>query len=99
MHKTFAAFFVIAAACAAALIACTQAEAQIITGTLYGTGQGVSPGDRDPYWQMVALPTGFTPPSPLPYAAYVPTATPGVFIGGGNPQSGVTFSGTQNYWR
>jgi hypothetical protein len=74
-------------------------NAQVVaTGTLYGTGQGVGPGGRDAYWDMVALPTGFTPPNPLPYDAYVPTATPGVFIGGGNPQTGVAFSGIQNYW-
>lgn len=75
-----------------------QARAQIATGTLFGTGQGSSPGGSDSYWNIVAVPTGFTPPASLPYAAYVPTSTPGVFIGGGNPQTGVTFSGTQNYW-
>ena len=65
---------------------------------IYGTGQGSSPNSLDSYWQIVAVPASWTPPSSLPYSAYVIPSAPGVFIGGGNPQSGVTFNGVTNYW-
>ena len=72
------------------------AEAAII----YGTGQGGSPNTRDSNWRIVAVPSNFTPPSSQtpPYDSYIIPSAPGVFIGGGNPQIGVTFNGVTNYW-
>lgn len=79
----------------AAAVAAPHSHAALI----YGTGQGSSPGGRDSYWQLVALPASWTgAPASVPYYAYVPTAVPGVFVGGGNAQSGVTFNGLTNYW-
>ena len=79
----------------AAAVAAQHSQAALI----YGTGQGSSPGGRDSYWQLVALPASWTgAPASVPYYAYVPTAVPNVFVGGGNPQTGVTFNGVTNYW-
>jgi len=36
-----------------------------------GTGQGLTPGSRDPSWSIVAAPDGFASPEPLPYDAFV----------------------------
>lgn len=65
---------------------------------IYGTGQGSSPGNLDANWRMVAVPASWTPPSALPYSAYVIPSAPGVFVGGGNPQTGVAFGSVTNYW-
>lgn len=78
----------------AAILSVSGAHATLI----YGTGQGSSPGNLDSNWQIVAVPGSWTAPSSLPYSAYVIPSAPGVFIGGGNPQSGVTFNGVTNYW-
>lgn len=73
--------------------------ADVLYGTIYGTGQGSSPGGRDSYWNIVALPAKWTnAPASLPYAAYVPTGVHEAFIGGNNPQSGVVFGSVTNYW-
>ena len=83
----------------AILLAAALTAAHSQAALIYGTGQGSSPGGTDSYWQLVALPASWTnAPASVPYYAYVPTAVPGVFIGGGNPQGGVTFSGITNYW-
>ncbi len=88
MSKLFIIVFFIAISCI------SSARATLI----YGTGQGSSIGGRDSHWRMVALPASWTnAPASVPYAAYIPTAVPGVFFGGGNPQSGVVFSGVTNY--
>lgn len=75
------------------------AQAQFTSGTIVGTGLGSNPGGRDSNWNIVAVPTGFTPPSgqSTPYNAYVPYAAPGVFIGGGSPQTGLVYLGGTNY--
>ena len=65
---------------------------------IYGTGQEASPGTRDSNWQIIAVPESWTPPEAIPYSAFVLTNTPGVFIGGGSPQTGYVFSGVTNYW-
>ena len=69
-------------------------------GIIYGTGQGGSPGTRDSNWRIVAVPGTFTPPSSqtTPYDSYIIPSAPGVFIGGGNPQTGYNFNGITNYW-
>jgi hypothetical protein len=86
---------------AALSAAVPEARAQFTTGTIFGTGLGSTPGGRDSNWQIVALPTGFTPPSSqtTPYDSYVPyTAVPGAFVGGGSPQAGLVYLGGTNYW-
>jgi len=67
---------------------------------IYGTGQGGSPNSRDSNWKIVAVPGSFTPPDSqsTPYDSYIIPSAPGVFIGGGNPQNGVTFNSITNYW-
>jgi hypothetical protein len=74
------------------------ANAQFTSGTIFGTLSG--PGTRDPYWNIVAVPQGFTPPSSqtVPYDAYAPTNVDGVFIGGGSPQTGYSYAGNTLYW-
>lgn len=81
------------------------AHAQITTGTIYGSGYGLSPGQRDPNWRIVAVPSSFAPPGgqTVPYDSYVTYSVPTAsFIGHGTPQAGVT--GTvggvpvTNYW-
>jgi hypothetical protein len=89
MTKIFACLLV-----AAAVFASESSRATLI----YGTGQGSSPGSLDSNWQIVAVPGSWTAPSSLPYNAYVIPSAPGVFIGGGNPQTGVTFNSVTNYW-
>ena len=76
------------------VISITGARATII----YGTGQGASPGTRDSNWDIVAVPGGWSAPEALPYSAFVLQSTPGVFIGGGSPQTGVAFGSVRNYW-
>jgi hypothetical protein len=78
--------------------------AQMTSGTIFGTGLGSTPGGsgssgRDSNWNIVALPSGFTPPDSqtTPYAAYVPF-NPGPFVGGGDPQAGLVYLGGTNYW-
>jgi hypothetical protein len=91
-------------ASAIALLA-TSAHAQITTGTIYGSGYGLSPGQRDSNWRIVAVPSSFAPPGgqTVPYDSYVTYSVPtSLFIGYGTPQAGVT--GTvggvpvTNYW-
>ena len=79
---------------------CQPTEAQITSGTIFGSGLGSSPGGRDSRWTIVALPPGFTPPDSqtTPYAAYVPLPVDPAFIGGGTPQTGQVFAGGTNYW-
>ena len=91
-------FCTIAAACLCLLSAARPAEAQFVSGTIFGTLSG--PGTRDPYWNIVAVPQGFTPPSSqsTPYAAYAPTNVDGAFIGGGSPQTGYSYNGDTLYW-
>lgn len=97
-----AAAMAVIAACA---LATTSAEAQITTGTIYGSGYGLSPGQRDSNWRIVAVPSSFAPPGgqTVPYDSYVTYSVPTPsFIGNGTPQAGVT--GTvggvpvTNYW-
>ena len=87
---------------AAFALACSSAHAQIpaTTGTIFGTGLGSSPGGRDSNWKVVAVPSGFTPPSgqTTPYDLYVPVTVPGNFYATGNPQPGVAMLGGTNYW-
>ena len=83
---------------------CQPARGQITTGTIFGSGYGLSPGDRDSLWKIVATPSSFTPPGgqTMPYDSYVTQSIGLNFIGGGSPQAGVT--GTiggvpvTNYW-
>ena len=91
--RLFAALFL-------GMLTCQAAEAQVTSGTIFGTGLVEGPGGRDSNWKIVALPSGFTPPDSqtTPYNSYVPTATPGVFVGGGNPQTGQVYLGGTNYW-
>lgn len=79
---------------------CNSSHAQFVSGTIFGSGLGLSPGGRDSNWKIVALPSGFTPPSgqTTPYNSYVPYTTPGVFIGGGSPQTGISTLGGTNFW-
>ena len=86
-------------------LVCRPAHAQITTGTIFGSGYGLSPGDRDSLWKIVATPSSFTPPGgqTMPYDSYVTYSIPSsLFIGNGTPQVGVT--GTvggvpvTNYW-
>jgi hypothetical protein len=81
-------------------LAATSAHAQFVSGTIFGTGLGSSPGGRDSNWSVVAVPSGFTPPSSqtTPYDAYVPTNTVNAFVGGGSPQPGLVYLGGTNYW-
>lgn len=91
--RLFAALFL-------GMLTCQAAEAQVTSGTIFGSGLVEGPGGRDSNWKIVALPSGFTPPDSqtTPYNSYVPTATPGVFVGGGNPQTGQVYLGGTNYW-
>jgi len=91
-------FCKVAAASLCLLIASRSAEAQFVSGTIFGTLSG--PGTRDSYWDVVAVPQGFTPPSgqTVPYDAYAPTNVDGVFIGGGSPQTGYAYNGDTLYW-
>ena len=81
-------------------LAAANAEAQFTTGTIVGTGLGSSPGGRDSNWKVVAVPASYTPPSSqtVPYDSYVPFTAPGVFFGGGSPQTGLVYLGGTNYW-
>ena len=85
---------------ASTLLATAVLTLPVRASLIYGTGQGSSLGGRDSYWDLVALPASWTnAPASVPYDAYIPTAVPGVFVGGGNPQSGVSFGGgVTNYW-
>jgi hypothetical protein len=103
MKTTFAVRCALLAS-AIALLA-TSAHAQITTGTIYGSGYGLSPGQRDSNWRIVAVPSSFAPPGgqTVPYDSYVTYSVPSSsFIGYGTPQAGVT--GTiggvpvTNYW-
>lgn len=81
-------------------------------GILYGSGYTVDPdlgGQRDLYWDIVAGPASFTPPSAYPYKAYVPKYIAPVFYGSiegtyqwplGELQSGYLDPGTGHvsYW-
>jgi hypothetical protein len=93
-------FCTIAAACLCLLLASRSAEAQFVSGTIFGTGLGSSPGGRDSNWKVVAVPSTFTPPSgqTVPYSAYIPTNTVPQFTGGGSPQTGLVYLGGTNYW-
>jgi hypothetical protein len=104
--KSWSSFRSLAIASAIAILGVGgAAHAQIVTGTIYGSGYGVNPGDRDSFWRIVAVPSTFTPPDgqTAPYDSYVPYSVPTPsFIGYGTPQAGVT--GTiggvpvTNYW-
>lgn len=93
-------FCTIAAACLCLLVASRPAEAQFVSGTIFGSGLGSSPGGRDSNWKVVAVPSTFTPPSgqTVPYSAYIPTNTVSLFTGGGSPQTGLVYLGGTNYW-
>ena len=78
-----------------------QASADII----YGSGQNVdlSSGYKlDPNWQVVATPQGWTAPSSVPYAAFIPQTVPAVYYGGdtgvNGSQGGMTTGGNHYYW-
>jgi autotransporter-associated beta strand protein len=74
------------------------------TGVIFGTGAGANPASgtaRDANWSLVAVPSTWTPPTSLPYSAYVVQSVPSIFVGGTNSsgvQNGYTTSGTTVYW-
>lgn len=96
----------------AVLAVCCLSPLRTQAGILYGSGYGVDPnlgGQRDLYWDIVAGPASFTPPSPYPYKAYVPKYIAPVFYGSidgsyqwpfGELQSGYTdpATGQVSYW-
>jgi hypothetical protein len=73
-------------------------------GIIYGTGAGVGPGGRDTNWSVVAVPTGWTPPSgqTTPYSAYVYNAVAYNWVGSGGwgapTQVGYTNADGTFYW-
>jgi hypothetical protein len=92
--------FIVASLVACSLLTIGTAQGQFVSGTIVGTGLGSSPGGRDSNWNIVAVPSTFTPPSgqTVPYNSYVPTIAPNVFTGGGSPQTGLVYLGGTNYW-
>lgn len=97
--KSFARTCFVVVVLAVAFVA-TTAHAQFTSGTIFGTGLGSSPGGRDSNWSVVAVPGTYNPPSSqtVPYDSYVPFTAPGVFYGGGSPQTGLVSLGGTNYW-
>jgi autotransporter-associated beta strand protein len=75
----------------------------VTDGVIFGTGVGATPATgtaRDANWTMVAVPSNWTPPSAVPYAAYVPRTVSAAMVGGNTSsvQNGYTVSGTTVYW-
>jgi len=75
----------------------------VTEGVIFGTGVGANPASgtaRDANWTMVAVPSTWTPPSSVPYAAYVPRTVSAAMVGGNTSsvQNGYTADGTTVYW-
>ena len=74
------------------------------TGVIFGTGAGANPATgtaRDANWNMVAVPSTWTPPAGVPYPAYVVQSVANTYVGGNNGsnvQNGYTADGTTSYW-
>lgn len=85
---------------ALALVAAAAPAQAVLPAPVFGTGENLAPGARDARWKIVAAPSDFIPPEPLPYDSYVVKIN-------GNPYNSISVSsdaltglsyGDDRYW-